>query len=275
MEQFQGRVAVVTGAASGMGRAMVDTFAAAGMRVVLADVQADALRQAEWELLGAGADAVAVQTDVADSEAVARLRDTALDRFGAVHVLCNNAGVGGFARVETLTLDHWNWVLGVSLWGVVNGLHAFLPTLLAQDEAHVVNTASFGGFFPTRGLAPYGAAKAAVISLSESLHMELQDAGSAVGVTVLCPGPVNTAIADDERNLPAGTVPRAELDPAPGMVARRHLNVEMLREGKSPAEVAEMVLAAIRRRQFYLHTAPELLPLLDERFDRIRTARNP
>jgi short-subunit dehydrogenase len=158
---------------------------------------------------------------------------------------------------------------------VINGLTAFLPTLLAQDEAHVVNTASFGGFFPTRGLAPYGAAKAAVISLSESLYMELQDAGSAVGVTVLCPGPVATAIANDERNLPAGMVRRAELDPSPQMVDRQGQNAERMQAGKPPAEVAAMVLAAIRQRQFYLHTAPELLPLLDERFDRIRTARNP
>jgi NAD(P)-dependent dehydrogenase (short-subunit alcohol dehydrogenase family) len=254
---------------------MVDAFAAAGMKVVQADVQEGPLQQAERELVDAGADVLAVQTDVADADAVARLRDAALDRFGAVHVLCNNAGVGGFARVETLTLDHWNWVLGVSLGGVINGLTAFLPTLLAEDEAHVVNTASFGGFFPTRGLGPYGAAKAAVISLSESLHMELQDAGSAVGVTVLCPGPVDTAIADDERNLPAGMVPRAQLDPAPQMVARRDSNVVMMKEGRSPAEVAQMVLTAIRRRQFYLHTEPDLLPRLDERFDRIRTGRNP
>jgi NAD(P)-dependent dehydrogenase (short-subunit alcohol dehydrogenase family) len=275
MEQFRGRVAVVTGAASGIGRGMADAFVAAGMQVVLADVQEDALGHAEKELLDAGAEVLAVPTDVADPDAVAGLRDAALDRFGAVHVLCNNAGVGGFARVETLTLDHWNWVLGVSLWGVINGLTAFLPTLLAQDEAHVVNTASFGGFFPTRGLAPYGAAKAAVISLSESLYMELQDAGSAVGVTVLCPGPVATAIANDERNLPAGMVRRAELDPSPQMVVRQGQNAERMQAGKPPAEVAAMVLAAIRQRQFYLHTAPELLPLLDERFDRIRTARNP
>jgi NAD(P)-dependent dehydrogenase (short-subunit alcohol dehydrogenase family) len=275
MERVRGRVAVVTGAASGIGRGMADAFVAAGMKVVLADVEEDALRHAERKLLDAGADALAVPTDVADPKAVARLHDAAVDRFGAVHVLCNNAGVGGFARVETLTLDHWNWVLGVSLWGVINGLTAFLPTLLAQDEAHVVNTASFGGFFPTRGLAPYGAAKAAVISLSESLHMELQDAESTVGVTVLCPGPVATAIADDERNLPPGMVRRAELDSASQMVARRDQNAERMQAGKPPAEVAAMVLAAIRQRQFYLHTAPELLPLLDQRFDRIRTSRNP
>jgi NAD(P)-dependent dehydrogenase (short-subunit alcohol dehydrogenase family) len=275
MDQLDGRVGVVTGAASGIGRGLIDAFVAAGMKAVLADVQEDALARAERELLDAGADVLAVPTDVADADAVASLRDAALDRFGAVHVLCNNAGVGGFARIETLTLDHWNWVLGVSLWGVVNGLTAFLPTLLAQDEAHVVNTASFGGFFPTRGLGPYGAAKAAVVSLSESLHMELRDAGSAVGVTVLCPGPVATAIADDERNLPRGMVRRADLDPAPETAARRDQNAAMMREGKSPAEIAAMVLAAIRERRFYVHTAPELLPLLDERFDRIRAARNP
>jgi len=154
MDQFRGRVAVVTGAASGIGRGMVDAFAAAGMKVVLADVQEGPLRHAERDLVDAGADVLPVPTDVADPDAVARLRDAALERFGAVQVLCNNAGVGGFARVETLTVDHWQWVLGVSLWGVVNGLIAFLPTLLPQDAAHVVNTASFGGFFPTRGSLP-------------------------------------------------------------------------------------------------------------------------
>jgi NAD(P)-dependent dehydrogenase (short-subunit alcohol dehydrogenase family) len=275
MRQLDGRVAVVTGAASGIGRGLADAFVAAGTKVVLADVQEDALGTAERDLLDAGADVLAVPTDVADADAVVRLRDAALDRFGAVHVLCNNAGVGGFARMETLTLDHWHWVLGVSLWGVVNGLTAFLPTLLAQDEAHVVNTASFGGFFPTGGLAPYGAAKAAVISLSESLHLELRDARSRVGVSVLCPGPVATAITDDERNLPAGMVRRAHLDPAPEMAARRDQHAVMLQAATPPAEVAAMVLSAIRERRFYVHTAPELLPLLDERFDRIRTARNP
>jgi NAD(P)-dependent dehydrogenase (short-subunit alcohol dehydrogenase family) len=183
-----GRVAVVTGAASGIGFGLSERFAAEGMQVVMADVEAPALAEAAARLRQQGAEIHAVVTDVSKADQVERLRDQAVEAFGAVHLLCNNAGVGGSTgSLWDISPAEWEWVLGVNLWGVINGVRAFMPVLLDQDVAHVVNTSSIFGVF-AGALGPYSVSKHAVVAYSESLYFQLRDAGARVGVSVLCPG---------------------------------------------------------------------------------------
>ena len=201
MQEFRDRVAVVTGGASGIGRALAERFAAAGMRLVLADVEEEALAATVAEFESSGATALGVVADVSDAAAVDGIRDRALDAFGAVHVVCNNAGVGGGEIIDA-PLELWEWVLGVNLFGVVHGVHTFLPLLLEQNEGHIVNTGSLAGLGGVGGLGVYCASKFAVVGLSESLHYDLVARGSAVGVSVLCPGFVQTQIGESARNAP-------------------------------------------------------------------------
>jgi NAD(P)-dependent dehydrogenase (short-subunit alcohol dehydrogenase family) len=184
------------------------------------------------------------------------LRDRALEAFGAVHVVCNNAGVAGIGRpLWEMSRQDWDWVLGVNLWGVINGIRAFVPTLLEQDAAHVVNTASMAGL--TAGiLGPYSVTKHAVVALSEGLHFELAQRAAAVGVSVLCPGWVRTRIIDADRNRPASVEPRPEADPAQEMA--RELVRRMVETGMDPARVAGHVVDAIRSGRFYVLTHPEM-----------------
>ena len=186
-------MAVITGGASGMGRAFADRFAAEGMKLVLADIEEPELARAVDELKAAGADAIGVRTDVARLEDVQALRERAREAFGAVHVVCNNAGVAGGSVIDS-PIEMWRWVLGVNLWGVIHGCNVFLPDLLEQDDGHVVNTASIAGLGGAAGLGVYCTSKFAVVGLSESLHHDLAARSSQVGVSVLCPGFVNTRI---------------------------------------------------------------------------------
>jgi len=204
-----GRVAVVTGAASGIGLALSRRYAAEGMSVVLADMEGPALEAAAAELSGRGARVRAVVTDVSDADQVDALRDAALAAFGAVHVVCNNAGVGGpHGPLWEISRGDVEWVLGVNTGGVLNGIRSFVPVLLEQDAGHVVNTASiFGVFAGTLGI--YGPSKHTVVALSEALHLQLREVGARVGVSVLCPGAVATRIATSARNRPASAGPRA------------------------------------------------------------------
>ena len=207
MDSFEEKVAVVTGAASGMGLAFARRFARAGARVVLADIEKPALDAAVAELTGAGHEAIGVVTDVMKLADVDALRDAALARFGRVNVLCNNAGVAGALQPagEWVDTKTWDWVLQVNLWGVVYGVKAFLPHLLEHGDGHIVNTASLAGHLPA--WSPYNASKFAVVGLTEGLYAQLHTLGSTVGVSCLCPGFVNTNIADSTRNRP-------EWDPA-------------------------------------------------------------
>lgn len=251
-----GRAAVVTGAASGIGFGLSERFASEGMRVVMADIEEPALTEAAELLAGRGAKVLPVPTDVSQPAQVDALRDRALEAFGAVHVLCNNAGVAGLgATVWEMTRGEWEWVLGVNLWGVINGIRTFVPELLRQDAAHVVNTASIAGL--TAGiLGPYSVTKHGVVALSEALYFQLAQRGAAVGVSVLCPGWVRTRILDADRNRPERFGPVPEMDAAQD--AGRELARQLVETGMDPAEVAGHVVDAIRGGRFYVLTHPDM-----------------
>ena len=249
-----GRVAVVTGAASGIGLGLAERFAAEGMHVVMADVEEPALSKAASQLLERGASVLPVVTDVADRAAVEALRDTAVSAFGAVHVLCNNAGVGGpHGPLWECPPAEWDWVLGVNLGGVINGVGAFMPLLLEQDAAHLVNTASVFGVF-AGALGPYGVSKHAVVALTETLYFNLQSLGvSHVGVSVLCPGAVRTNFGTSARNRPPAAGPADVAGPAERASAEQFDRLVLA--GASPADVAEIVVDGIRSSRFYILTS--------------------
>ncbi|MQA00524.1 MAG: SDR family NAD(P)-dependent oxidoreductase [Dehalococcoidia bacterium] len=266
MRDFHGRVAVVTGAASGIGRGLAARFAAEGMKVVLADVEKEALVLAAAELEQQGADVLAVETDVASRESVDALRDAAIEHFGRVHVLCNNAGVagGGGGPLWTATPNDWKWVVDVNLMGVVHGIQSFIPAMLDHgEEGHIVNTSSVLGL-GTGGGSVYGVTKHAVTRLTEGLYYDLQAAGANLGVSVLCPGLIATRIIEADRNRPPAL--RDDVQPTEEMQQRRRASVEhWARDGMPPEEVAEIVLEAVRERRFYILTHPAYRARVEER----------
>jgi NAD(P)-dependent dehydrogenase (short-subunit alcohol dehydrogenase family) len=255
-----GRVAVVTGAASGIGLGLAGRFAAEGMSVVMADVEESALAKAAAVLAGSiaeakgGARVLPVVTDVADRAAVDALRDAALSAFGAVHVVCNNAGVGGpHGPLWECPPGEWDWVLRVNLDGVMNGVRAFMPVLLEQDAGHLLNTSSIFGVFAGT-LGPYGVSKHAVTALTETLHFNLRALGvTHVGVSVLCPSAVRTNFGTSARNRPAWAGPAMIRDEAERAATERFDELSVL--GASPAKVAEIVVDGIRSRRFYILTS--------------------
>ena len=252
-----GRTAVITGGASGLGLAMAHRFGAEGANVVIADVEADALAQAEAALGAAGVAVLAVPTDVRHHEQVEALADAALARFGDVHVLCNNAGVVTSGPIQDTTLEQWRWVVDVNLWGVVHGCRAFLPLLLRHGQpAHVVNTASMAGLDSGPYMASYFATKFAVVALTESLWHEQRLAASAVGVSVLCPGFVRTRIAQAERNRPDGVSGwlAGPSEAARGFAGLLTAGVE---SGIDADQVADRVRTAIATDRFYVLTHPD------------------
>jgi NAD(P)-dependent dehydrogenase (short-subunit alcohol dehydrogenase family) len=252
--ELAGKVAVVTGGASGIGKAMAARFRDDGMTVVIADVEQGALDATAAEL-----GVVGVRTDVSDLASVEALGTEVIERFGTVHVLCNNAGVGGGGRLDSQTMRDWEWVVGVNLWGVVHGLQVFLPHLEGNaDGGHVVNTASMAGLAPFPGIGVYNATKYAVVGISETLAIEL--AGSGVGVSVLCPGVVNTNIFRSQRNRPE------HLRNPQRNAAARAANEELVgQEGIDPSVVADKVANAIREGEFWIITHPDLLTHVDAR----------
>ncbi|OAI38864.1 hypothetical protein AYO38_08700, partial [bacterium SCGC AG-212-C10] len=254
MQDFKDKVAVVTGGASGMGLAFANKFADEGMKVVLADIEAEPLAMAEAGIKAKGATVMAHRLDVSKPESVQALADRVFGEFGNVHILCNNAGVGGGAPKPTwdLSLADWEWVVGVNLWGVVHGIRSFMPRMVANgEEGHIVNTASMAGMGNGRGV--YGITKHAVVALSESLYSELAQQESKLGVSVLCPGWVNTNILDAERNRPAEYGPAHNREDVPPQVAQmREMVREFVRNGFAPEEVAQMVFDAIRENKFYI-----------------------
>jgi NAD(P)-dependent dehydrogenase (short-subunit alcohol dehydrogenase family) len=276
MQQLSGRVAVVTGAASGIGLGLVERFVAEGMRVVMADIERPALERESARLAAAGADVLAVPTDSSILAEVEALRDATLAHFGAVHLLCNNAGVGSRGLpVSELPLRDFEWVLGVNLWGVIHGLHAFLPQLLLEDEAHIVNTASVSGLFHLPRMGPYNASKAAVVALSETLKFELDADGSLVGVSVLCPSWVRTNISAAVRNLPERLAYQLTTEQAAEMAEYKAKRKVQQNTALEPSDVAAQVVDAIRANRFYVITHPESRENLSDRFGRILAGENP
>ncbi len=275
MEQLEGKVAVVTGGASGIGLAIAHRLAAEKVRLVLLDVEAGPLDAAERALRDAGAEVLALQVDVSKPAQLEAAAVRAREAFGLAQIVVNNAGVGGgTGPIWTLSQADWAWALDVNLWGVIHGLRLFLPALVASgEEGHVVNTASMAGLTSTPWLAPYTATKHAVVAISECLAKELELAGSKVGVSVLCPGFVKTRIHQSMRNRPdelggsgGGGVPGPTLADA---------MTQLVEAGKPPEEIADLVVRAIRERRFYILSHPEMKPAIEHRFHDIMEERAP
>jgi NAD(P)-dependent dehydrogenase (short-subunit alcohol dehydrogenase family) len=274
MKEFKGKVAVVTGAASGIGRAIADRLAGEGMKVVLADVERGALSKAEAEMKAGGASVMAVPTDVSRAEDVEALARKTVDAFGAVHVLCNNAGVAVGGLSWERTAADWEWGLGVNLWGVIHGIRVFVPIMLAQGtEGHVVNTASMAGLISLPVMSVYSVAKYGIVALSEAMHHELALSGAKLKVSVLCPGWVNTQLMDSERNRPAALM--NEQEPGPTVEAFKETVRGLLATGLTSEAVADHVFDAIRDEKFYVLTHPDMKEAIRTRMETILEERNP
>lgn len=265
MRELKGKVAVVTGAASGIGRAMAERFAREGMRLVLADVQEGPLGEARDAIGRGGVEAIAVRTDVSRWEEVDALAKRAFEAYGAAHVLCNNAGVGAGGLCWEMPAADWEWVLGVNLWSVVHGIRAFVPRMIAQGEGHVVNTASIAGLLSAPGMGPYCATKHAVVAISECLHHDLTITGNAskVHVSVVCPAWVKTNIADAARNRPASARAAKERSPQEQML--EELVRAAVAGGIPAAEVADQVLQAVVEERFWVLTHPKTKKAVERR----------
>lgn len=268
MKQFEGKTAVVTGAASGIGRALAERFAQERMQVVLADIEKDALDRAVQELEQRQHRVIGVVANTMVRESVEALAKRAVDEFGKVHIVCNNAGIaamaGGIKPIWEVSDRDWQWVMGVNFYGVLYGIQAFVPGMLAHgEEGHIVNTASLAGVMPGGGT--YGVSKHGVLSLTETLHQNFTMMGAKIGASVLCPGFVNTNIFDAERNRPKDLATAAGAA-IPGMaeVARN-----MLAAGKQPADVAEIVFKSIQENRFYILPHPAWDPIVRARVDAI------
>jgi NAD(P)-dependent dehydrogenase (short-subunit alcohol dehydrogenase family) len=271
MRTLAGKTAFVTGGASGIGLAIGRAFAAAGMKVMLADIETDALTAALESLHDFGGDVRGVSCDVADPTSVERAAEAAYEAFGHVHVVCNNAGVAGGSGIDDISLGTWRWVLDVNVMGVLHGVRTFVPHIRAHGEGgHVVNTASMAGMISGLEFSPYSASKFAVVAMSEGLAAELEPLG--IGVTVLCPGFVRTRIGDSGRNRPAGYGPART--PAPGTSAALLAGQirDRVESGLDPADVAARVLAAIRQDELYVFTHPQMRAETAARFAAILAA---
>ena len=275
MKEFTGKVAVITGGASGIGRAIAERCVKEGVKVVLADVEEGALAGAETELKSAGGTVLAVRTDVSKRSDVEQLARKAFDSFGQVHLLFNNAGVAAGGAPWEATWNDWEWVMGVNLWGVIHGVKVFTPLMLAQNtECHIVNTASTAGLVAGGGSATYGVTKHAVVALSESLYMSLQQRKALVKVSVLCPGIVKTNIGDVERNRPA-ELKNEPVPLTPEMQAGLAAFKAVMDAGSPPSQAADAVFDAIAREQFYILTHPEWLEAVQLRTDKLLHLENP
>jgi NAD(P)-dependent dehydrogenase (short-subunit alcohol dehydrogenase family) len=271
MRDFAGKTAFVTGGAAGIGLALGRAFAQSGMKVMLADIETDALQAAVKSLREISPDIGGTICDVADAASVERAAQAAFDAFGKVHVVCNNAGVAAGGGIDHISLDNWRWVIDVNLMGVLHGIKSFLPHIRAHGEGgHIVNTASMAGMQGGLGLSPYGASKFAVVSMSEGLNLQLKPHG--IGVSVLCPSYVRTRIGESGRNRPERYGQSQPLDPASPAAAMVAAIAENIQAGLDPAFVAARVLAAIREDQLYVFTHQGMRAEVEGRFAAILAA---
>jgi NAD(P)-dependent dehydrogenase (short-subunit alcohol dehydrogenase family) len=281
MKEFKGKVAVITGAASGIGYALAERCAKEGMKVVLADIEEGALEKAEKIIKAIGTATLAVKTDVSKADDVEALAKKTIDTFGAVHLLFNNAGVSGGATFLSSTLHDWEWTLGVNLWGVIYGLHFFLPIMLKQNtECHIVNTASVAGLTTGTDNSPYAASKHGIVALTETLYRELERQHSKVQISVICPGIINTNILDCERNRPAelrNAPVKQTLDMSdPKVQEFMKAFKQLFANGMSPQKVADIVFDAIKGEKFYiLPDAERFMPAVKARMEDILQGQNP
>ena len=271
MQSFEGKVAVVTGAASGIGFAVSSRLAQVGMRVVLADIETDALCAAVSKLEAEGHEVLGVPTDVSQLDAIQALADRTLDAFGQVNVVHNNAGVVRAGRLSELTIADWEWVLGVDLWSVIYGVKTFLPLIREAGDGHIINTASSAGLQASPNIGPYNVAKFGVVALTETLELELLSdrsrGGGDIRASVLCPGAIATRIADSERNRPH-TAEETKTNQAFHEMASK-----IVGEGHSPESVAERVLDAIRDQEFWILTHPDWIDVLRKRVEGMEDGR--
>ncbi|HEY0488851.1 MAG TPA: SDR family oxidoreductase [Telluria sp.] len=280
MKDFTDKVAVITGGAGGLGREFANVAAGLGMKIVLADVQQDALDRARSELEGQGAQVLAMLCDVRKGDQVQALADAAMERFGAVHLVFNNAGVGSGGLVWENSEADWEWVLGVNLWGVIHGVRIFTRLMLecakadSAYEGHIVNTASMAGLLNAPTLGVYNVSKHAVVSLSESLYHDLQLVGAPIGASVLCPYFVPTGISQSHRNRPDDV--KMDAAPTASQLAAQAMTVKAVESGKvSAAQVAQMTFDAVRDGTFYIYSHPGALGNVATRMDEVVNQKNP
>jgi len=274
VQDFSDKVAVITGGAHGIGFALAERLASEGMKIVLGDIEEPRLKEAEQALRESGADVSALVMDVTEPVQMQALADLAVDAYGGVHVFCNNAGVGGGGLEWEMPLSTWEFVIGVNLWGVIHGIRTFVPLLMKQEAAHIVNTASAAGLVAPPFMSPYNATKHAVVAISESLYHELALVGSNVNVSVLCPAWVKTGIGESERNRPAHLrepVAEEQTEALSGIIKG------FLETGMEPEEVADHVLRAIRDERFWIltHQGDEWMTAIEARLDSVKNQVNP
>ena len=275
MESFRDRVAVVTGAASGIGLALAERFAAEGMKVVMADVEPAALDAAAAAVRAKAPAVLAVRVDVSQADDVERLARETYAAFGAAHVVCNNAGVAVIGAVHEHSLADWQWVIGVNLWGVIHGVRAFVPRMLAGgDEGHIVNTASMAGLSTAPFMSVYDVTKHGVVALSESMFKEFEATGAPIGVSVVCPGLINTNIMRSSRNRPPELADEGKAGPMAQTFGQGL--ADRLTRGYPPSEVADQVVRGIREKRFYVVPAqPEVREAATIRAKDIIELKNP
>ncbi len=272
MKDLKGKVAAVTGAGSGLGRAMALAFSREGMRVALADVDEKGLQ----ETMALGVDGFTMRVDVSKGPEVQKFSDETEKKLGPAWLVCNNAGVSPLGAVWENTVADWQWILGVNLWGVIHGVRAFVPRLIERNAGHIVNTASVAGLISPPGSSAYNVTKHAVVALSESLHHDLRERGSAVGVSVLCPAYVPTGIVNSERNRPGefGAPEKSK-----ETLAKEALMRKAVASGRLTADdIARAVVAAVKEERFYILTHPRIKGAIRARMEDIleeRTPRNP